>query len=670
ATAGQDKVIHLWDMAKSFDYQAPLVLSKILSSEAVHSTQDKFSTELDLAHNAIEKNTPLIAATHVRNARKLPGFANAAEAMDIWRKLYAKLNQNKLASIWEQRVFSGHEGNIHSVFTDMQGMLALSGGDDTSVKLWDIETGQCKQTFSGHDDAVRAVALSDCGHYAISASDDKTLKLWNIESSSCLQTFKGHQASVTCLIPTPNSRYLISGSRDKTLKLWDLQSGRILRTYNGHRLAVTSCWVTPDGQYVLSGSEDKTIRLWDIASGDSLITLGTFKGHIAPITSVCGSYDGRYALSASEDGDIRVWNIQRDQCTRILKGHEGAVTSIAISIDNQFVLSGGLDGNIRLWDLRNGECLQSLPAKAQQIYTVAMSMNKGFALSAGTDGNMRLWALDWELEDTQGHWDKGTITYLEAFIKQHTPQSLTLSYKTDLSVAGDGKSQAHTGLPTWGKSDLEKLYYLLGCAGYHKVTPDQVRSELQTLILKLKEDKEKETDITARRTLADFAQEKAAKSSEIPRKKASSIQWGKHFKTLAISIIFILVMLALYNFYTQSVEETELQLAKTLVKQGDDINRAGEGGQTMLHLAAKKGQLIVADFLIENDAHINKRDAIHWTPLHHAVKANQAEMVKLLIARGANPNLVAGPERTTPLMLARDNENEEITGILQDAINK
>ncbi|TNF91360.1 MAG: hypothetical protein EP297_16075, partial [Gammaproteobacteria bacterium] len=137
ATAGQDKVIHLWDMAKSFDYQAPLVLSKIRSSEAVQSTQDKFSIELDLARNAIAKNTPLIAATHVRNARKLPGFANAAEAMDMWRKLYAKLNQNKLASIWEQRVFSGHEGDIHSVFTDMRGTLALSGGDDTSVKLWD-----------------------------------------------------------------------------------------------------------------------------------------------------------------------------------------------------------------------------------------------------------------------------------------------------------------------------------------------------------------------------------------------------------------------------------------------------------------------------------------------------------------------------------------------------
>jgi WD40 repeat protein/serine/threonine protein kinase len=278
ATAGLDKTINLWDMTKGFDYQAPVVLSKIHSSEAVQTSQEQFNSEIDSALTAIANDKPIIAASHIRKARALPGYANAAEAVNIWRRLYTSLHQNKLTRIWEQHSFSGHEGSIHSVSLNMNGTLALSGGEDKSVRLWDITTGKCTHTFTGHEDIVTSVAMTRCGRYAISASNDTTLKLWNIESSANQITYKGHQKSVTCLAPSPNSRYLFSGSRDKTLKLWDLHHGRILRTYNGHSEAVTSCWVSPDGQYALSGSEDRTIRLWDIASGDSLITIGTFKG--------------------------------------------------------------------------------------------------------------------------------------------------------------------------------------------------------------------------------------------------------------------------------------------------------------------------------------------------------------------------------------------------------
>jgi hypothetical protein len=339
-----------------------------------------------------------------------------------------------------------------------------------------------------------------------------------------------------------------------------------------------------------------------------------------------------------------------------------------LSLDNHYLLSSSLDGSIKLWDPVIGQCLHTFSTGNQSLLSAALSNDKGIALSAGVDGNVHVWALDWELEDTKGHWDKGATAYLKAFLKQHTPQSLKLSYKTDLSVTGDGKSQVHTGEPVYGERDLKELYFIMGCAGYHKVEHDRIKSELQNLALEMKEEKEKQTDITSRRTLADFAKDKGSKAAAPLKKKRTAGRWVKHISTIAISIFFISLMWLVYDFYKQSVEDTQLQVAMERVKQGEDINQALANGQTLLHFAARDGHLRVAKFLIANGAYLNKRDNINWTPLYHAVSADRAEMVRLLIQHGAETNLVAGAEKISPLKLAQDNENEEIAQILQEAI--
>ncbi|MCL1466844.1 WD40 repeat domain-containing protein, partial [Argonema galeatum] len=75
-------------------------------------------------------------------------------------------------------------------------------------------------TFKGHSDSVRAVAITPDGKKAISGSDDKTLKLWNLETGSELFTFNGHSGWVRAVAITPDGKKAISGSDDKTLKLW------------------------------------------------------------------------------------------------------------------------------------------------------------------------------------------------------------------------------------------------------------------------------------------------------------------------------------------------------------------------------------------------------------------------------------------------------------------
>ena len=88
--------------------------------------------------------------------------------------------------------------------------------------------------------------LADGGG-ALSGSDDSTLKLWDLESGALLHTLEGQTDWVTAVAVLPDGRRALSGSFDKTLKLWDLESGALLHTSKATGW-VKAVAVLPDGR--------------------------------------------------------------------------------------------------------------------------------------------------------------------------------------------------------------------------------------------------------------------------------------------------------------------------------------------------------------------------------------------------------------------------------------
>jgi WD40 repeat protein len=90
------------------------------------------------------------------------------------------------------------------------GQRAISASQETTLKLWDIETEKCLHTFECHSDGVRSVAVLADGQRAISASEDRTLKLWDIATGICLYTFHGEQPFLCCTI-SADGRTVVAG---------------------------------------------------------------------------------------------------------------------------------------------------------------------------------------------------------------------------------------------------------------------------------------------------------------------------------------------------------------------------------------------------------------------------------------------------------------------------
>jgi len=74
------------------------------------------------------------------------------------------------------------------------------------------------KTLKGDNDCVMSVSYSPDGKYLASGSCDGTIKIWDVNTGNCLKTFSGHND----VSYSPDGKYLASGSRDGTIELWDV----------------------------------------------------------------------------------------------------------------------------------------------------------------------------------------------------------------------------------------------------------------------------------------------------------------------------------------------------------------------------------------------------------------------------------------------------------------
>ncbi|WP_133512265.1 WD40 repeat domain-containing protein [Candidatus Thiosymbion oneisti] len=292
--------------------------------------------------------------------------------------------------LWKVKAHSEYIAWPQGVAFAPDGRSVLSGSDDSTMKLWDLSSGQKIRTFSGPS-GVFAIALAPDGRRALSGGVDNTLRLWDLISGKEIRTFTGHSNAVHAIAFSPDGRSVLSGSWDNTLKLWDLNSGKKLRTFTGHSDVVYSVAFAPDGRRALSGSRDNTLKLWDLSSGKEI---RTFSGHSGSVMSVAFAPDGRSVLSGGVDDTMRLWDLISGKEIRTFSGHSDAVFSVAFAPDGRSVLSGSGDGTLKLWDLSSGKEIRTLSGHSNGISSVAFAPDGRRAVSGDSDGYLILWGAE------------------------------------------------------------------------------------------------------------------------------------------------------------------------------------------------------------------------------------------------------------------------------------
>jgi WD40 repeat protein len=122
---------------------------------------------------------------------------------------------------------------IASLAFSPNGKTLASGGNFT-IEFWDAMRGTSIAILEGHSSeeahspavygnpSVYSVAFSPDGRTLASGGDDKTIKLWDVASGKTIVTLTEHTRSVASVAWSPDGKTLASASHDKTIKLWNV----------------------------------------------------------------------------------------------------------------------------------------------------------------------------------------------------------------------------------------------------------------------------------------------------------------------------------------------------------------------------------------------------------------------------------------------------------------
>ena len=327
-------------------------------------------------------------------------------------------------------VISSHEHKAISLVLHAGGKLAVTGGQDDTVRIWSTDQSTAQAVMRGHLSAVSVLALNTGGDILASGSLDGTVILWNMKEHELLKSTKViGKSSIKSLAFHPNGRILAIGGEDGSLQFRSIPEMKLITTLSGHKNSINDLEFNPRGDLFVSGSEDGTVIIWDwkvkkqrskINFEDAVSTIsmhpklaeivvGTAGGRLetwslakgtllhqitesGPLISSTG-YDrnGSRIISALEDGTVEIWENGVSLHLKTFRGHERIVESLDFSSNNKFLISSSSDKSVRIWDLKTNENVHNFDIGNHRVQDLRFAPGSQSFATAGSDSSVIIW---------------------------------------------------------------------------------------------------------------------------------------------------------------------------------------------------------------------------------------------------------------------------------------
>ncbi len=300
-------------------------------------------------------------------------------SLQLW-----SLSEQKLLDAWKGGVVA-----VRSVAGSPDGTMAVSGGDDGAMYVWNLNAAPsvALEAATGEQFAVTVLSPTRKQLATVSTKDGlPAIVVRSTETNKITHSLMGHAGNIVSLAFSNDDARLTSGGDDKTIRVWDLSNMAQpeLRKIEGLTAAVTAVGCNTDGSQIIAGFADNALRLFNTADG---MVLKEFVGH-AGIVSAAGFWSGQ-PFSVSQDGTVRFWNAADATQVRTFS-LPSPPTSFAISVDTQRMAFGGADNQVRIHQTDNGGVLQTLQGFATAATSLSFSQDVQLVSVVNADGRVSI----------------------------------------------------------------------------------------------------------------------------------------------------------------------------------------------------------------------------------------------------------------------------------------
>ncbi|WP_434940056.1 WD40 repeat domain-containing protein [Shewanella sp. HL-SH8] len=168
--------------------------------------------------------------------------------------------------------FLGHQEKVNSVSISDDGLVALSGGNDGQILLWQAQTGQPLQQWQ-LDSRITKVLLSGDGTLSFAGDITGNAAIWQSNSGKKISALliERRQMNVSSARFVNQNTQLLTGTPSKEIFLWQVNSGerqqrwQVEVTKNSqNRGAVVYSVTQPSTGKVMSVSSQGLLEAWDL----------------------------------------------------------------------------------------------------------------------------------------------------------------------------------------------------------------------------------------------------------------------------------------------------------------------------------------------------------------------------------------------------------------------
>ncbi|KAI0074235.1 WD40 repeat-like protein [Panus rudis PR-1116 ss-1] len=188
------------------------------------------------------------------------------------------------------RVLRGHEQSVRCL--DVCGSIVISGSYDTTCRVWDVgefarrsqdqqhgeEGGEphgvqegSLHVLRGHFHQIYTVAID--GSRAASGGLDTTVRVWNVRTGECEALLQGHTALVCHLQFTPTF-LATSGSDGRVITFSLSHHYRVIQRLSAHESSVSALQLTD--RFMTTAGNDGRVRLFEFKHDSGAAHLGLY----------------------------------------------------------------------------------------------------------------------------------------------------------------------------------------------------------------------------------------------------------------------------------------------------------------------------------------------------------------------------------------------------------
>jgi WD40 repeat protein len=191
------------------------------------------------------------------------------------------------------------------------GLRSVAGEPDTGIaRVWDLESGEMLRSYEAGAGEIYDLDHSPDGSMVVTAFEDSSVDLWDPQTGRLIHRLskEGGFQDIYATAFDPTGKLICGGGWGGVPRSWPAMApyepqgpleGR------GHGSTMMSAVFSADGEYLVTGGWDNTVQVWDVQRRSMIRALAS---HGRPVVSVASGSDGRLVISGSWDGTVKLWD--------------------------------------------------------------------------------------------------------------------------------------------------------------------------------------------------------------------------------------------------------------------------------------------------------------------------------------------------------------------------